>query len=189
MKKLVVFAMAAMMASGVFAATGWYSDYLLVSDNGAADGYYWIGADPSYGTQFAGSTFEITLGDTFELGADMRYWSDTQDRGGGAFYWTIYNLTTSHEVIWAQTPLGGNDYQGLADSVTDVASGLGTGSYTLQVYAKSWDTGGGQGDSFLSNGGANYSATLTINPIPEPATFGLLAIGAGLMYLRKRRRA
>ncbi len=187
MKKLIVFAMVAMMAGGAFAATGWFQDYILVSDNGAADEYYWIGSDPGFGSDFTNSSFQITLGDTFELGADMKYWSDTQDRGGGSFFWTVDNYATSHEVIWSQTYLGGNDYQGLEPTENGIASGLGAGSYTLIVWAKSWDTGGGQGDSWLTNGGANYSVDFTINPIPEPATFGLLAIGAGLMYLRKRR--
>lgn len=184
MKKLLLFVMLALVAGSAFAATGWYSDYIINSVNGGADEYYWIGTDPSWGTQFAGSVFNITLGQTFEFGADMRYWSDTQDRQGGAFYWQI-DTGTATEQIWTQAALGGNDFQGTLPSTTvDVASGLGVGSYAINVWAKSW--GSGQGDDWLNNASANYTATLNVNPVPEPATMSLLGLGALVMALRRK---
>jgi hypothetical protein len=189
MKKLIGFALIALMASSALAATGWFSDYILVSQDGGADEYYWIGDDPSFGTEFNGATFSITLGQTFELGADMKYWSDTQDRGGGAFYWTVDNFATAaNEVIWTQSGPTGNDYQGLAATSANVADGLVVGSYTLTVYAKSW--GDTDGDSYLNGGDNNYSATLNVNAaaVPEPATMSLLGLGALAMVLRRKIR-
>ncbi|MGA1194649.1 MAG: hypothetical protein ACO3ZG_09790, partial [Kiritimatiellia bacterium] len=137
------------------AATGWYEDYILVSQNGGADSSYYLSGS---GTAFAGSSFSITYGQTFELGADMKYWSDNQDRTGGAFYWTVNNYATQNEVIWSHASIGGNDYRGTKATEVNVASGLNVGSYTLIVWAKHW--GSNQGDNFLNNGGGNYSATL-----------------------------
>ncbi|MGD9782011.1 MAG: discoidin domain-containing protein, partial [Kiritimatiellia bacterium] len=178
MKKLLVFAVAAMLSGAAFAATGWYQDYVLVSNNGGADGYYWIGDDPGFGTQFAGSTFNITYGQALDLGADMKYWSDNQDRTGGAFYWKIDSGSFT-EVLWAHSYLGGNDYQGLEPTENNVAAGLNVGSYAVAVYAKSW--GSSQGDSYLSNAGNNYVAslvigkatpTITTNPTASAIVYG-----------------
>ena len=60
MKKLLVIALIAMMAAPAMAAVGWFSDYILVSENGAADGYYWIGGDPAFGSEFAAQTFSFS---------------------------------------------------------------------------------------------------------------------------------
>ena len=186
MKKLLAFALVAMMAGSALAATGWYSDYVVVSVDGGSDEYYWIGSDPSYGTQYDGATFNITLGQTLGFGADMRYWGDGgDDRQGGAFYWQI-DGGSANEVIWTHTSVGGNDFQGTAPSTTDVAAGLGVGSYEVTVWAKSW--GLGVGDDWLTNGGANYTADLNVTAIPEPATMSLLGLGALAMVIRRKIR-
>ncbi|MDD3807518.1 MAG: FlgD immunoglobulin-like domain containing protein, partial [Candidatus Marinimicrobia bacterium] len=63
------------------------------------------------------------------------------------------------EVIWSQTYLGGNNYQGIWSGNINVLSGLSGGkTYYLHIWAKSWGT---EGDSWLSNSGANYVATFT----------------------------
>jgi len=100
------------------------------------------------------------------IGSDMKYWSDSQDRTGGAFYFKIMSADNSTEVIapveviWVQSALGGNDYQGLASTTTNVLAGLANSTtYKLHVWAKNW--GSNQGDSWLSNSGANYVATFT----------------------------
>jgi hypothetical protein len=186
MKKLLVFLAIAMIAGSAMAATGWFSDYLLVSNNGGADDYKWIDTDPSFGSAFVGSTFAITLGQTLELGADMSYWSDNQDRQGGAFYWSV-DGGAANEVIWTQTGPVGNNFNGLAPSTVNVATGLGVGSHSLTVWAKSW--GSSQGDNWLTAGGNNYAATIQVNQaIPEPATMSLLGLGALAMVLRRKIR-
>ena len=188
MRKLIVALVALVAAVSAMGATGWYSDYVIVSVNGGADAYYWIGGDPSWGTQFVGANLgSIVQGQTLEIGADMRYWADgTVDRDGGAYYRTIDN-TGYQEVIWTQTYLGGNDYQGTVASSDNVASGLGVGTHTLTVWAKSWGTT--QGDSWLNGAtGENYSATFSVTAIPEPTTLVLVGLGvAGLLAYRRRR--
>ncbi len=169
--KKITFLMAFLAISMLsFGATGWFNDYVMINVNGtgtvAPTGWYWIGSDPSYATALQGTNFGTVTSLVIE-GCDMKYWSDTQDRAGGAFYYKVTNtagnvdIIASTEVIWDQTPLGGNDYQGLKTTSIDLLTGLPYGSYKLHVWAKSWGT---DGDSWLSNSGANYVATFTKAP-------------------------
>jgi len=146
------------------ADVGWFSDFVNINANGTGSAYYWIGADPSFGTQFDAHDFG-TVSSLVIDGADFKYWSDTQDRAGGAFYYEISG-GGFNEVIWTQTGPTGNDYQGTWTESIDLLAGLTAGeTYTLAIWAKSWDGGGGQGDSYLSNGGDNYVATFRVeNP-------------------------
>jgi hypothetical protein len=153
------------------AATGWFSDYIKLDVNGAGvtppTGWYWIGSDPSYATQLEGAN----LGTVTSLildGADMKYWSDTQDRTGSSFFYRIMSsdglteIVAPVETVLSQTGPTDNNYQGTASglNINLLSAALNPGTtYKLQVYAKSWGTG--QGDSWLSNSGANYTATFT----------------------------
>ena len=184
MKKLIGFALIALMASSALADTGWFSDYLTLSKDGEAAEWYWIGADPGANTQFDGADFGIVSSLAITQ-IEMKYWSDTQDRGGGSMFWQVDGGTAS-EIVWTQTAIGGNDYQGDWTGSVDVADGLAAGNHTLAVWAKSWDTSAGQGDSWLSNAGANYNADF--QTIPEPATMSLLGLGALAMVLRRKIR-
>ena len=184
MKKLIIFALTALVAVGAMADTGWYNDYLVISPDGGANEWYWIGGDPGANTEFAGHDFGI-VGTLAITQIEMKYWSDTQDRGGGSMFWSV-DAGPANEIVWTQTYIGGNDYRGDWSGSVDVANGLAAGSHTLAVWAKSWDTGAGQGDSWLSNGGLNYTADF--QTIPEPATMSLLGLGALAMVLRRKIR-
>jgi len=164
MKKLLVVLMILMVASFTFAATGWFQDYVKIDVNEAGEAYYWIGADPSFGTQLQDHDFGTVTSLTI-TGCDMKYWSDTQDRGGGSFFWKIDNGSFKEE-IWVQNRPNPdsepNNYQGELSSLNiNLLDGLSDGPHTFEIYAKSWDSGEGQGDSWLSNSGNNYIATFT----------------------------
>ena len=110
MKK--IFTVLFVIASLSYAATGWFQDYVIFSGN-----YYWIGDNPNFGTQFDGHDFGTVTALSI-TGADMRYWSDNQDRTGGAFYYMIKDLSdniivSATEVLWTQSYQGGNNYQGI----------------------------------------------------------------------------
>ena len=162
MKKIVMFFVLLLLPIIVFAATGWYNDFLDINKNNTGDVTYWIGGDPYSGTQFDKSNFGNVLSLVI-TSADMKYWSDSQDRTGGAFNWqvTLTNETIvngPYEVIWSHISIGGNDYQGTWSGSINVLEGLSASTdYKLAIWAKSW--GSDQGDSWLSNGGANYVAT------------------------------
>ena len=168
MKRLLVFFIMLTLPSASFATVGWYQDYVKINSNNSSESFYWIGSNPSFGTQFQGTNFgnvsslEIT-------GCDMKYWSDNQDRTGGSFFYKIMSsdgltqIVAPVETIWTQSYLGGNDYQGTKTISINLLNGLNLNdTYQIHIWAKSW--GSSQGDSYLSNGGANYVATFTYTP-------------------------
>ncbi len=164
MKKILLL-VSLMVAASVFGATGWYQDYVIINKNNSGSQYYWIGSDPSYGTQLDSYNFG-TVTSLVITGADMKYWSDNQDRTGGAFYYKIMSadgntqIVAPTEVIWTHSSIGGNNYQGTWTGSINLLSSLsGSTTYQLHVWAKSW--GSLQGDSWLSNSGNNYVATFT----------------------------
>lgn len=172
MKKITFMLSAFLLASSfTFASKGWYSDYVKINPNSAGAAYYWIGSDPNFGTQFQDHDFGVVS--TLEFtGCDMKYWSDTQDRTGGGFYYKIMSNDNSTEIVatvetvWDQAKLDGNDYQGTKNVSINLLAGLTKNtSYKLHVWAKSW--GSGQGDSYLSNNSANYVATFTTDNSTE----------------------
>ena len=180
MKKITFFAIALLATISSFAASGWWSDYVTIDINGAGStaptGWYWIGSDPSYATQFAGANLG-TVSSMVITGCDLKYWSNTQDRAGGAFYYKIMSSDGTTEVvppvetIWTQTALGGNDYQGTTTVAINLLAGLSKNvTYQSHIWAKSWGT---DGDVYLNNSGANYVATFTTSSIITTAPSNL----------------
>ncbi|MBZ0242731.1 MAG: hypothetical protein K8F24_05920, partial [Bacteroidales bacterium] len=150
-------------------AAGWYADYIIVAVNGSGSAYYWIGADPTFGTQLQDHDFG-TVSSLVITGVDMKYWGDNGDRTGGAFYYKIMSsdgntvIVGDTEVLWDQAFLGGNDFQGTKTLDINVLNSLVAATeYKLHIWAKSWGTS--EGDSWLSNNGANYVASFRVeNP-------------------------
>jgi hypothetical protein len=190
MKKLLMVLL--LLTSIALAATGWFSDFVIINPNGSGEEWYWIGGDPSYGTELNGTNFGAVSSLSI-TGADMKYWSDTQDRTGGAFYWQIKDASGNtinegsdpydfNEVIWTHNSIGGNDFQGTWGSEAtgdpiNVLTGLDDATtYQLHICAKSWGTG--QGDSWLSNSGANYVATFTTPDGQVPITLASFSAAA-----------
>lgn len=185
MRKITLLAAILMVGSLSFAATGWFNDFLTIKVDGIeTTNNYYIGdvPNPIGATALQGKAFGVVASLAIS-GFDMKYWSDTQDRTGGAFYYKITNtgntvdLIATTEIIWDQTALGGNDFQGTKATNIDLLAGLPYGSYQLHVWAKSW--GSGQGDIWLSNSSANYVATFT-KAAPATALVGTYKVGANL---------
>lgn len=167
MKKITFILSCVLLISAYsYGGNGWFNDYVLINKNATVSEYYWIGANPSYGTQLDTHNFGV-VSSLVITGCDMKYWADGGDnRTGGAFYYKIMSADNSTEVvapvetIWNHASIGGNDYQGILTGLSiNLLSGLASNTtYNLHVWAKSWGAGG---DGWLSNSGSNYVATFT----------------------------
>jgi len=185
MRKITFSAILVLISTFSFAATGWFNDFLTISTNGAStpNNYFLSDATPASGaTALQGKAFGLVT--SLEItGADMKYWSDSQDRTGAAFYYKItnasntFNFVPATEIIMDQVSLGGNDYQGTKTTTINLLAGLPSGAYQLHVWAKSWSGEGGQGDSWLTNNSANYVATFMKMPASTAPMSGTYKVG------------
>ncbi len=198
MKKLIPLVVGlVLMASSAFAATGVFGGYIVLSLNGGASAFYKLenpadGVTPPFsGVNFGifnpslGQTFTLTGGeaDTFKNGASdvtaafLNFRIYPTGSPSGSF--TGLNLPYNSE-------LGGGDQKWQTTSaLTNLLTGLSNGNYTLDVYVNSNTN---EGDQYLNNGGANYTATFSV--VPEPSSFALLAGPAilGAWFIVRRRR-
>ncbi len=150
-----------------------------------------------------------TVGDSLLLsGAELLTWKS--DGGDVTSAFVSYNVHLNSasagtfntvNVSWtSNSPLNdaaGNTFSGSGDQkwaninlTPDLMSGLGAGSYEVEVYFMATTN---EGDRYSNNGGSNYVATFDVNAapsgVPEPAA--LLMAFAGLLSLvafSRRRR-
>ena len=215
MKKLAVFAVAAMVAASAFAAGGWYlngdnpSEYGMILGGQTYDCTAWS-QDPSAPTSL-GSLSDLTVtGLAFDIWGD-NIWNKDNPNTGANYYFLIYD---GAQIVEGTQKLGETDYTGdglwgghgtwvdgkdnhnWAISYSgsyDILSDSGMANvnleegkdYTLQVYGKTY---GGENPDYISGNGQNYSATFKYSAVPEPATMSLLGLGALAMALRRKLR-
>ena len=194
MKKLLValtiglIAVSAMAQQGT--TYGWWETYFTIAGQ-QFDVTTWSN-DSSNGTNLgvldlAGFVFSVSA-------VNGNVWSAAQDRGGMNIYFNTFVNSTpdaANHDWWtggdALTYVSGHDY-----TLTAGASGP-IGAVTLQdgdvvginMWAKTYGT---SGDEWLSANGGNYNAYFTVGatPVPEPATMGLLGLGALAMVIRRK---
>jgi len=156
----------------LFATTDWGDSFVKIDKDGTGSADYWIGSDPSSGTELNTHNFG-TVSTLVITGADMTYTSTSDERTGSSFFYTVKSsdglttLVAETEVKLTQSGPDGNDpytYNGAISglSINLLANLEPNTEYKLEIRSKST---GSNGDSDLDNSGSNYVATFTTSPI------------------------
>ena len=190
MKKACLFLAIALAAGGAWAQLSWVGDSYLYSEE--LDTWYRASGPANGGwgnlseTVFDAMDFGIVS--SLTLGAQAQ----TYDRAEGTtvtMYYEVFQGAVSQNSGFLALPWnrqeGSNDLWENMVGV-DVAAGLAPGTeYTVAVWFNAvrdatevWD----------SNGNANYVADVQTAAVPEPATLGLLGLGALALGFRRKAR-
>lgn len=191
MKKLIIFALVAMVASFAMAQTleGIANSYIY--DAGAEVWYTASGSGTwATGGAFQGADFGVVSALT--LGGQAATWQGGSPNTTATMFWEVFEGEVSQSsgsmnLTWLNNTGGEFGTDSTWENVTgqNVAAGLAPETeYTVAVWFNAVQDG--TTTVWDSNGGLNYTADF--QTIPEPATMSLLGLGALAMVLRRKIR-
>ncbi len=187
MKKLLVFAVIAMVAGSAMAQT---LSFIGNSAVHVAEESAWYNASANWAaspfdTHDFGIVTSLTIGGNAET-----WWDDSASHTATEVNLNYQVDALSWEAValpWLSYTPNNDKWEDMTGEDVIATTGVGGGEHTLAVWFSASD---GVNTIYDSNGSANYVASFETEaaPIPEPATMSLLGLGALAMVLRRKMR-
>jgi hypothetical protein len=164
---------------------------VILNANGAGNHFYAV--DSYNSPTYSGNILTIQAGQNLLLGGQLQTYPGHGASDGAASAFIHYLIVGTAISGQLNLPfaynVGNNDVweQSTGGNMVNLDSSLSAGTYTLQVYFGAINNIGGS-TFFDNNSGVNYSATFTVNPVPEPITVALPIFGGLMLTVGLSRR-